>query len=146
MNPDRLAELRRQRAQLTEHLDWLDREIAAASASASPFTHSPTPMAVPVPVAAEPSPEAVFATYQANPTTVHTATRRGCFLYLAGALAAFFLGLAAIYFAFYRDRPVILVNSPPPDNSPATSPAGKNSAAPSAPPSSKDRRSDPSHR
>jgi len=49
--PDRLAEIRRQRALVAEHLAWLDREIAAAApASAAPV--APTaPAVVPAPIA-----------------------------------------------------------------------------------------------
>jgi len=37
--PDRLNELRRQRALVAEHLAWLDREIAAESGSPAPRAH-----------------------------------------------------------------------------------------------------------
>ena len=52
--PDRLAELRRQRALIAEHLAWLDREIAAAGPAS---TSSPEPPTASVPEAASaPSP------------------------------------------------------------------------------------------
>ena len=44
--PDRLSDLRRQRALLQEHLAWLDREIAqAAQPSATPATDATVPSA-----------------------------------------------------------------------------------------------------
>lgn len=48
---DRLAELRRQRALIHEHLNWLDREIAAAEKS------SGSPLPATTPASAAPSPQ-----------------------------------------------------------------------------------------
>lgn len=55
--PDRLAELKRQRALVAEHLQWLDREIAAADSSAvTPADPTPKPLVaapLPAPLPAE---------------------------------------------------------------------------------------------
>ena len=48
--PDRLAELRSQRALIAEHLAWLDREIAAAAPASAASAVSSTPPAAPAPV------------------------------------------------------------------------------------------------
>jgi hypothetical protein len=50
---DRLAELRRQRALIHEHLTWLDREIAAAEKTGgSSLAPVPTPLSLSAPLAA----------------------------------------------------------------------------------------------
>lgn len=56
--PDRVAELRRQRTLIAEHLAWLDRELAAAApspqpagtpAAAQPVSQAPAPVSVSIP-------------------------------------------------------------------------------------------------
>lgn len=48
--PDRVAELRRQRALIAEHLAWLDRELAATAPSPQPAnTPAATQAAIPAP-------------------------------------------------------------------------------------------------
>src|SRR5690349_14599171 len=54
--PDRLAELRRQRALIAEHLAWLDRQIAEASGNRSTGDGPSTPLATAFPAAAPASP------------------------------------------------------------------------------------------
>lgn len=100
---DRLAELRRQRALVAEHLVWLDREIAAAEGKPTP---APLPALPPPPAptaaeilarAAEPTPAlAPVASDQPEasllpehqPADIKNDVRRGCLLYFALASAA----------------------------------------------------------
>ncbi len=70
--PDRLADLRRQRALIAEHLAWLDREIATtASAQPAAILPAPYPASIdtPAPVvsAAPLSPPPAFAGTSATP-------------------------------------------------------------------------------
>lgn len=58
-------------------------------------------------LAPETASEATLEAYQPNPSSVRRDTKRGCFAYFAAALLAFTLTLAAIYFLFYRDRPLL---------------------------------------
>jgi hypothetical protein len=52
---DRLADLRRQRTLIQEHLSWLDREIAAAEKNGGTAWPAPAPtLAAPLPQAAAP--------------------------------------------------------------------------------------------
>src|ERR1041385_8589003 len=53
---DRLAELRRQRALIAEHLAWLDRQIAEAGETKSPADISPAPLTSVFPGAGAPTP------------------------------------------------------------------------------------------
>lgn len=53
-DPQRLAELRQQRALIAEHLAWLDRQIAAVAAVGTPQA-KPTATAAPAPRAFTPS-------------------------------------------------------------------------------------------
>jgi len=60
--PSRLDELRRQRALLQEHLDWLENEIELSAGTLPVSTPAPVPTPPPRPVAAPaqvPSPQAV---------------------------------------------------------------------------------------
>ncbi len=105
MNPQRLAELQRQRDLVREHLAWLDREIARE--------HNPTPQAAapavavvtvqPAPASSPPPPDSLP---EPDPVASAAAARRGCLLLFVGALALLALGLTAIYFLRYRDRPL----------------------------------------
>jgi len=112
--PDRLEELRHQRALVQEHLTWLEHEIAQvtvtrltlppfAMRSDRPGTASRPP--TPMPAAAIPE----LSQFQVDPDNVQGDTRRGCFLYTGIALIIFFAVLAIIYFVGYRDRPVLFV-------------------------------------
>ena len=122
--PDRLAELRRQRALACEQLAWLDREIAAAERAAgvsSPPSPSPAPA---VPPTADPA----HPLYAPDPAAAHADGRRGCFLYTAAALLFLFALLAAIYFLRYRDRSLLFVEhpaAPPPPANRASPPSKK---------------------
>lgn len=119
MSPDRLHELRRQRALVSQHLDWLDREIAAADPPAPPPATAPLET---VPLAAMSVPE-----YIPDPEGAGRATRRGCLLYAALAFVLFFALLATIYFWRYRDRPLFFAPTSSLNVAPATAPpAGAN--------------------
>lgn len=117
--PDRLAELRRQRALIAAHLAWLDREIAAASglkdqatpkapaqptpelataivAAALKAKHSATAAESPV-VAADA--DSILEEYRVPPDSLKTDVRKGCFLYFAAALVAVAVIVTILYFA-----------------------------------------------
>ena len=128
---DRLAELRRQRELLQQHLAWIDREItaeqakenpaetaaklAAAVALAAPKTSSASARAPAAsPAAASPSAGSVIAAnaspdadrileeYRVPPRALHSDVRKGCLLYFAAALALFIGVVAILYFALSR--------------------------------------------
>lgn len=113
---DRLAELRRQRALLQEHLDRLDGEIARAggepglrSLPSAPPLPPPSklppvraavrPLIVaPLPAAASPSAvEALAAPYQPNSADVQREVKRGCLLYFTAALVLLGFGVLLLY-------------------------------------------------
>ena len=119
--PDRLAELRRQRSLLEQHLAWLDGEIATAerivgatapialptvriaSLPAAPAIPSPPsfPEVAPLAVAtvdSAPAVEEILEQYRTAPTTVHQDVKKGCFLYFAVAFVVFGLGVTGLYF------------------------------------------------
>jgi hypothetical protein len=131
MSDARLAELRRQRALVAEHLAWLDREIATHAAPAGSATvgggtatapdslPAPPPLYVSpqaapaAPVAtysapSVPSPEAaaqadaILAEYSVSPGSVKSDVRKGCFLYFAAAFLLLGLGVGALWLAFRR--------------------------------------------
>jgi hypothetical protein len=95
--PDRLDELRRQRALQREHLAWIDREIAALEGSA------PAPAAAAPPLIGEITPdnrdaEAILAEYRQPAVSVSKRARMGCLLYFGIALALIAVALTALYF------------------------------------------------
>ena len=118
--PDRLAELRRQRSLLEEHLAWLDAEIAAAEKNADLTTATmPTVRIASLPAAAAipstptfpamtsmavatdataPAAEHILEQYRKEPSTVQQDVKKGCFLYFAAALALLGLGVTGLYF------------------------------------------------
>jgi hypothetical protein len=126
---DRLAELRRQRALVEQHLAWLDREIAAETARLSPAeagakiaavvtaakpaaTPSITKPIIPAPAMASVTPavtppanpeaDRILEEFHVAPATVHEDVRKGCFLYFAAALAIFAAIIALLYFTIPR--------------------------------------------
>ncbi|MEO5957921.1 MAG: hypothetical protein ABIZ49_12405 [Opitutaceae bacterium] len=109
--PDRLAELRRQRALVQDHLAWLDREIAATSA-VRPSDPSPAPLrpvastAMPItanaPTENPAEAETILEQYRVPATMMKQDVRKGCLLYFAGALALLALGVAILFFVFRR--------------------------------------------
>jgi hypothetical protein len=108
VNPNRLAELQRQRDLVRDHLNWLDKEIASELGPAS------LPALTVIP-AIEAS-----VTPQPDPIGAATSARRGCFLFFSIGIALFMLALVAIYFLKYRDRPLIFVEDPAQRAAPAT--------------------------
>lgn len=93
---DRLAELRRQRQLMQEHLAWLDREIATETGKAAPAAATPAGPA-PVPPA-ETDADALIAQYSASPESLHQDVRKGCLLYFALASVALIALVAVLYF------------------------------------------------
>ncbi len=123
---DRLAELRRQRALIQEHLAFLDREIASAEGKpASAPTSTPLGVTAPSPAAqsqpgatkipdpvtsptaaegADDEAEAMLAEYRRPTGDVQRDVRTGCFLYFAAALLMLGLVVTILYFALHRTR------------------------------------------
>jgi len=100
--PDRLDDLRRQRALVQEQLAWLDREIAAQSSSpARPAQPSTLPVA---PATLPATPEEA---YEPDPAAAGSDARRGCIVTVALALLLLGVVLVAVYFIAYRDHPLL---------------------------------------
>lgn len=113
---DRLAELRRQRALLQDHLAWLDREIAAETAAAQPITKivEPSPPAAVVappaaaradfPATVQPNAgtDVLLDEYRVAPEALKRDIRKGCFLYFAAALVLLAVMVFGLYFALRR--------------------------------------------
>lgn len=112
--PDRLPQLRRQRALVQEQLDWIDREIDEATAQAGleitptqaapeEDSSAPSAQAVPDPVAATSLTTAddddMTASYRVAPDVLRTDVRKGCFLYFVGALLVLGAIVAVLYFS-----------------------------------------------
>jgi hypothetical protein len=95
--PDRLDDLRRQRALQKEHLDWLDREIAALEGE--PAGAEPPPLA---PTLDEQErdvrdAEAILDDYRSPAADVSKRAHYGCFLYFGIAMAVLAVALAILY-------------------------------------------------
>lgn len=104
---DRLSELRRQRAQIADHLAWLDREIE--SCSGTPLTQpavTPPAPAAPAATGETAVPEAVPADilhqYHEEAAASPAAARSGCLIFCTAVSAAVALVLFAIYWFGYR--------------------------------------------
>ena len=120
---DRLSELARQRALLSEHLAWLDREIAdetvkrlipkqpeslptSAATDPTPRSTAPTavveretpPVAAPTAPAIVPAPAEILDQYRVTPSTVKQDVRKGCLLYFAAAFVLLGLVVTILYF------------------------------------------------
>lgn len=129
MNAERLAELQRQRDLVRAHLAWLEREIEAlgAASAPAPATHraavesatkpgerTPTPPLsapeaglVPAPeFAAKLASDTAVSHYQPDPGAAARDARRGCLLAATVGLLLLLGALAALYLAYYRDRPL----------------------------------------
>ncbi|MDE3084872.1 MAG: hypothetical protein KGJ37_06620 [Verrucomicrobiota bacterium] len=89
---DRLQELRRQRALVQEHLNWLEHEIvrltgkAASAPSALPAEKTPSDA------------EAILEQYSGESRSAASTARRGCLFAFFIALGFFALGVIALYF------------------------------------------------
>ncbi len=112
--PDRLDELRRQRALVQEQLAWLEREIAALAASPeSPPSSTPvapvdTPREIRSVAAAQAVPD--FREYEPDPAAARQEARRGCLLYAAAAFVLLALLAFGILFFAYRDHPLFFAD------------------------------------
>lgn len=123
--PDRLDELRRQRALVHEHLVWLEREIAAETAktpsteaptkaiapasaptlgavpsispAARPVTPISTPRRAPEAPAVPADPDALLQQYRVEPNNLRRDVRTGCFIYMAVAFALLLVAIAILY-------------------------------------------------
>lgn len=107
---DRLNELRRQRALLQEHLDWLDQEIAAAAGAAKPLTVKPPQMAsaatklspiISVSLTDTPTAhdtEALLRQYATDPRDSEASVKRGCWIAFIAAFAFLALVVGVWYF------------------------------------------------
>jgi hypothetical protein len=98
---DRLQELLRQRALQKEHLDWIDREIAALQGSPQPSPPpdlSPPPPLSEPPRAGESDAEAILDEYRRPTVSIEKSTKTGCFIYFAAALLLTAVFVVAVYF------------------------------------------------
>ena len=126
---DRLEELRRQRALVQTHLDWLDREIAAHApppettppvpreapvrapvytlrhSAAAILAHAAAPASAPVASRSAASADAILDEYRVPPDTLKTDVRKGCFLYFFVALAVVAVVVTGLYFALSARHP-----------------------------------------
>jgi hypothetical protein len=105
---DRLHVLRRQKALLSEHLAWLDREIAAEERSQPPTLPSPLPIQGSMAHAPGESTDAVdadalIARYREQESLDPRAARRGCLLAGLAIMALLAAAVVGTYFVFYRN-------------------------------------------
>jgi hypothetical protein len=116
---DRLAELRRQRTLVQQHLDWLDREISAAqahTAAANPSTSiaasaEPVSAAVTAPLSkpaeqatgADEVSDQILQEYRVPSESLQQDVRKGCLLYFTAGFMLFLLGIVALYFLVQRE-------------------------------------------
>jgi hypothetical protein len=134
MSPERLAELRRQRALIAQHLAWIDAELAAnggpasspapeTGASATPPTPaaptravdspdpgitgtppSPAPPADPHLALAHARADDIIERYRSTEALDPASTRRGCITLFVGLLALGFLVILAVYYFRYMPK------------------------------------------
>jgi hypothetical protein len=134
MSPDRLAELRRQRALVAQHLAWIDAELIAAGAGHTPAPSSPAASAPSSPpssdaTASEPKEASVGTSsdtpaaeidpalalanaradeiiekYRATEALDPKAARRGCLVLFGAAFALLGALLLAIYYFGYMQN------------------------------------------
>ncbi len=94
---DRLDELRRQRALQREHLEWLEREIAALEGAAQP--RPAEPMLPPRLEAQDPDAEAILEEYRRPAASIERRTKAGCVIYFAIAMGILALLVTLLYLA-----------------------------------------------
>jgi hypothetical protein len=131
MSPDRLAELRRQRALVAQHLAWIDAELTAAGAGRSPHAGTVSPSAPVAPgtppenappadaelAAAEPAAEIdpavalanaradeIIEKYRATEALDPLAAKRGCLVLFGAFMVLLGATVLAIYFFHYRQN------------------------------------------
>ncbi|MBI2510561.1 MAG: hypothetical protein HYV96_01165 [Opitutae bacterium] len=113
MSSDRLNELRRQRALVQQHLEWLEAEIAAAenkTRPTAPIRAPVTPLAAPAEAAASPiesislretpaTPDldALVAAQNSAPANSVAEVKRGCFIAFAALFAVLGLAVYGLY-------------------------------------------------
>ena len=102
--PDRLQELLRQKALLSEHAAWLEREIALEQARVSgapPAAAAETPAPVTGPPAAiADGTDALQDQFRREPKAIRREVTRGCLFYFLGFMVLLGMGVAAIYLIF----------------------------------------------
>lgn len=107
---DRLNELQRQRALVVEHLQWLDREIAAyrpQSDPAAPAPALPLPPAIaaPSPAPVQPAPrdtDPAFALLQDEERRRSEVSKSGCWIVFSALLLVIVGTVTAIILLRYR--------------------------------------------
>jgi hypothetical protein len=121
---ERLNELKRQRALVQEHLDWIEREITAEAGRSGPQApgESPPTPALPVapaswsvppaqtprPASIEPRPGAtrdamgIIESYRDDSKDVRQDVKKGCFLYFALALGLLGLAVVFLYYMTFK--------------------------------------------
>ncbi len=111
---DRLTDLRRQRAAIQQHLDWLDREIAAEQtgpgAPPAPAPAAPVPVIHPTAPRASEADPGLTDLGQPDPVNAARQAKKGCLLYLVVALVIFFTAIFAIFYFAYGDRPWLFMD------------------------------------
>ena len=94
---DRLNELRRQRGLQQEHLDWLDREIAALAGIVPPVMGTPPPPVTAGAPADDSQAEAILEEYRKPALSIQKQTKYGCILYFIVALGLLALCVVGMY-------------------------------------------------
>lgn len=112
--PDRVDELRRQRAVIQAHLDWLDREIARTSGEVTPPVAAPAPIPPTPPAALDSLPN-----FEPDPVSAAGDAKRGCLLWFLAVVLLGGAAIAAVLFWRYRDHPMLFM--PDDSNPPAAS-------------------------
>lgn len=103
--PDRLTELKQQRALVAGHLQWLDREIAAlepAPGKPVPVSAPPPPAAVAPVASPAPTADPIFAALQDEERRRGEVSKSGCWIVFAGVLVVIVGAVTAIILIRYR--------------------------------------------
>jgi hypothetical protein len=101
--PDRLEELRRQRALQREHLASIDREIAALEGTGEAPVED-TPPFVGAFSSGTRTAEEILGKYREAGLNDPSKAKRGCLLLFLAAIALLFAGLGAMYFYIKAKR------------------------------------------
>ncbi len=107
MSPEKLAQLRRQRELVKQHLDWLDAEIALHSGEKPTPLNRQTPAAPALDPVDPTSAEIDDPLLQHDPLSSSTEAKRGCLILFCVAFGLLAAILAGIYFWKYSDRPLL---------------------------------------
>jgi len=109
MTPDRLSELCRQRAQIADHLAWLDREIAAAGGIPDALASPKAPknqLATRLDEStgdSQASAESILQHYRTAAADTPADARAGCLRFFIFGASLIVLTLFAIYWFGYRE-------------------------------------------